>query len=56
MAACDLIGPLVLESARERTWTDATEVTPILPLSEGSAARLRGATTRLVARNSLRPV
>lgn len=51
----DLVGPLVLESARERTLTDAGAATPIIPVSEGRMARLRGATALLVARRFAAP-
>jgi predicted NBD/HSP70 family sugar kinase len=56
MTGWDLIGTHVRSAARERTLTDAAAATPIIPVSEGGLARLRGATALLVARNFAAPM
>ena len=55
MTGWDLIGEVVRGAARSRTLTDAAAATPIVPVSEGGLARLRGATALLVARNFAAP-
>ena len=55
MTGWDIIGTTVRGAARQRTLTDAAAATPIVPLSEGSMGRLRGATALLVARKFAAP-
>ncbi|HEX8431405.1 MAG TPA: ROK family transcriptional regulator [Longimicrobium sp.] len=55
VTAWDIIGKLVGDSARERTLTTAAAATPVVPISPGSLARLRGATALLVARQFAAP-
>jgi N-acetylglucosamine repressor len=55
VTAWDLIGKTVIEAARERTLTDETTATSIIPVPAGSQARLRGATALLVARKFAAP-
>jgi len=55
VAGWDLLGPVVLEAMRGRALTERGAATPVVPVSAGHRARLRGATAILLARNFAAP-
>lgn len=55
MAAWDLLGDTVIGAMRERSLTPGAAATPVVPVSPGGLARLRGATALLLAREFAAP-